>query len=269
LGFPAQAFAIVGFGRSSGKTTVIQALIKELRARGYAVATIKHIQGHFDVAEKDTELHARAGALSVTAVSPKGIAIMRYDISPNLENALKTVSPKASFILVEGFRHSELPKILCLSNRKVPEKEEIGGNILAVIDAFGNSPIPESLGSIPIFRMEDIPKLADLLERNSLESISKSLPGLNCGHCGFKNCEGMAKAILRGEASISQCEPLSHQEAILEIEGESIPMVPFVQKILKRTVLGFVTSLKGVGKLEGRDPSELRLTLKIEALEEH
>lgn len=271
LNYQAQTFAIIGFGRSSGKTTVIRALIKELRQRRYPVATIKHIHRRFDVANKDTELHAKAGAISVTAVSPRELAIMRYDIPPNLENALKSVSPKASFILIEGFRRSELPKILCLSNSNdieaVKKREGIEGSIMAIIDIFGNPNLSGSLMGIPVFRLEEIPKLADLLEMHALEALGKALPGLNCGRCGYKDCLEMAKAILRKEASISQCVPLGYQETILEIYGESIPMVPFVQRLLKNTILGLISTLKGTERLEGTDPSKLRVSVKIETIE--
>ena len=32
-----------------------------------------------------------------------------------------------------------------------------------------------------------------------LEEIISLLPGLNCGACGFANCENLAEAVLKGE----------------------------------------------------------------------
>lgn len=46
-------------------------------------------------------------------------------------------------------------------------------------------------------------------------------------------------------------------------------MVPFVQRLLKNMILGLVLTLKGSGRIEGTDPSKLRVKVKIEALEEN
>lgn len=43
---------------------------------------------------------------------------------------------------------------------------------------------------------------------NRVEVITSMLPGLNCGACGFPGCEGLATALVSGEAtSPSQCVP--------------------------------------------------------------
>ena len=61
--------SIVGKSKS-GKTTLIENLIKELNSRGYQVATIKHApEGMtFDASDKDNWRHIRAGS-EATAVS--------------------------------------------------------------------------------------------------------------------------------------------------------------------------------------------------------
>lgn len=38
-----------------------------------------------------------------------------------------------------------------------------------------------------------------------VEEIRKVLPGANCGACGFPGCDGLADAIVRGEAEVSGC----------------------------------------------------------------
>ena len=35
--------------------------------------------------------------------------------------------------------------------------------------------------------------------------IREELPGNNCGGCGYPGCDGLAKAIVAGEAKINQC----------------------------------------------------------------
>ena len=67
-------------GRSnSGKTTLIVKLVKELKSRGYKVATIKHSHHHFelDTEGKDSWLHTQAGADAVVVASQNMMGIMR------------------------------------------------------------------------------------------------------------------------------------------------------------------------------------------------
>ncbi len=37
------------------------------------------------------------------------------------------------------------------------------------------------------------------------ELVEKALPGNNCGGCGYPGCQGLAKAIVEGKASVNQC----------------------------------------------------------------
>lgn len=65
-------------GRSkSGKTTLLEKLIPELKRRGYRVATIKH-HSHpgfeIDVPGKDTWRHAQAGSDHVIISAPDKVA---------------------------------------------------------------------------------------------------------------------------------------------------------------------------------------------------
>ena len=65
--------------------------------------------------------------------------------------------------------------------------------------------------------------------------IREELPGNNCGGCGYPGCDGLAKAIIIGEAKVNQC-PVggkSVADAIAKIMGveseETIKMVAFIR----------------------------------------
>ena len=50
-----------------------------------------------------------------------------------------------------------------------------------------------------------------------VEQITGMLPGLNCGACGFPGCEGLANALVSGEAkSPTLCKPstAAHRDRI-------------------------------------------------------
>lgn len=55
-------------------------------------------------------------------------------------------------------------------------------------------------------------------------AVREALPGNNCGGCGFPGCDGLAAAIVKGEASVSGCpvggEPVA--QAIAQIMGTEV-----------------------------------------------
>lgn len=60
-----------------------------------------------------------------------------------------------------------------------------------------------------------------------VQVIKAALPGINCGGCGFVSCEGAAKAILKGKASITVCVTGGSEviEALARITGNGTGLV--------------------------------------------
>ncbi len=101
-----KVIAVVG-GRKSGKTTLIEGLVRELSRLGYRVAVLKHIHHddfEFDVPGKDTWRAARAGAIAVVGASgSKSFIELRGSIG--LRALLRAVEELAGpeLALLEGF----------------------------------------------------------------------------------------------------------------------------------------------------------------------
>jgi molybdopterin-guanine dinucleotide biosynthesis protein MobB len=74
------------------------------------------------------------------------------------------------------------------------------------------------------------------------------LPGLDCGHCGNVNCEEMMISLIKGKNRVEDCEPkrLQFSDYELVVNGERVPCTGFVEEIIKNTVIGMVSALKGV-----------------------
>lgn len=107
---------ILGFyGESnSGKTTLIEKLVSDLTAQGYAVAAVKitNKEIHLDIPGKDTARFARAGAEATVLSSSSETA---YVLNAHLNelailDQLKCMG-KFDIIFVEGARDDQIPKI--------------------------------------------------------------------------------------------------------------------------------------------------------------
>lgn len=111
---PHKIVGIAGW-KNSGKTTLVEALVRVLTARGYRVSTIKHAHHAFDidVPGKDSHRHREAGAREVLVASGQRWALMhelRGENEPSLDDLLARLSP-CDLVLVEGFKRDAHPKI--------------------------------------------------------------------------------------------------------------------------------------------------------------
>lgn len=109
---------VVGFAGYSGagKTTLVEQLIPALKAHGLRVSVLKHAHHRFDVDHpgKDSWRHRQAGAFEVLVASDRRLALMREyerEHEPQVHHLLAELSPVVDWVLVEGFRHSDLPKV--------------------------------------------------------------------------------------------------------------------------------------------------------------
>ncbi len=109
---------VVGIaGRSgSGKTTLIERLIPVLKAAGLRVSVVKHAHHKFDIDHpgKDSWRHRAAGAFEVVVASDQRLALVREYAEPSeptVHGLIAELDPGVDWVLVEGFKHSDLPKI--------------------------------------------------------------------------------------------------------------------------------------------------------------
>jgi molybdopterin-guanine dinucleotide biosynthesis protein B len=101
-------------GRSnSGKTTYLEKLIKEMKQRGYKIATIKHDVHGFEMDKpgKDTYRHAEAGADIVCISSPAKMAmIKKVEVELTLEQVAAHIDG-VDIIFTEGYKREAKQKI--------------------------------------------------------------------------------------------------------------------------------------------------------------
>lgn len=109
---------VVGFAGPSnvGKTTLITGVLAALKAAGLRVSVLKHAHQKFDLDQpgKDSFRHREAGAFEVLLASSRRLALLReYETAdePSVHALLAELSPAADWVLVEGFKHADLPKL--------------------------------------------------------------------------------------------------------------------------------------------------------------
>jgi molybdopterin-guanine dinucleotide biosynthesis protein MobB len=98
----------------TGKTTLLEKVIAELKQRGYRVGVIKHDAHRFDIDHpgKDSHRLTAAGADIMLISSPDKLALVKkHTESPPVEELIRTYFDDLDVIVTEGFKESTLPKI--------------------------------------------------------------------------------------------------------------------------------------------------------------
>ena len=149
--------SIVGKSKS-GKTTLIEKLLGELKSRGYKVATVKHTSQKlvFDEPGKDSWRHTQAGSEAVIISSPDKLVLIKpLREEPSLEEIAHLAGEDYDLILTEGFSEGNAPKI------EVHSKEAplAARKLIAIVS---DEPVKTRTRR---FSTTDIKGLADLLER--------------------------------------------------------------------------------------------------------
>ena len=194
---------------NSGKTTYLEKLIPELRRRGYRVGTLKHDVHGFEMDRegKDTWRHRQAGAQTIGIGSPGTVATIR---ETSAEMPLEQIAGRyfweEDILLTEGYKRSHYPKIEVF--RSVIEAQPICGaqdNLAAVVT---DDPVEVD---VPVFRFDDVPGLADLIETRFLKD--------------------------RKQPRIT-----------VFLDGKQMPMKDFVKDFVIGGIVGMIASLRGWSK---------------------
>jgi molybdopterin-guanine dinucleotide biosynthesis protein B len=155
--------SVVGTSKT-GKTTLIEKLIPELKKRGYRIGTIKHTHHDFDMDKKgkDSWRHKAAGADTVIVASREKIVMIKDENSAGLE-LLGKYFDDVDLVITEGFKKENRPKIEIY--RSHTHNLPLCQNDKTVIALVTDTDIRVN---VPVFGLEEIKSLADLIEKNYL-----------------------------------------------------------------------------------------------------
>lgn len=158
---------IVGWSKT-GKTSLIEGLLRELGKRGWRVAAVKH-HPHWEALGppgKDTTRFLEAGAGASVLVGPPGFEISVPLRGATLEELLPWLSG-FDLVIAEGFKGSPYPKIE-VRGGEGPLQPGIEG----VVGVVGEAMEGESL---PRFSPEEVGALADFIEDRFLKGKGREV----------------------------------------------------------------------------------------------
>lgn len=201
--------SIVGKSES-GKTTLLEGLIVELKQRGYRVAVIKHSGEDFELdgVSKDSWRFSRAGSeISAISSSHKLAIIKNLERDLSAQELSNFICWDYDLILTEGFKQSHHPKIEVHRKEQGKELLSLPEQLLAVVT---DEPLDVD---VPQFSRGEVPKITDLIEKTLLARQRE-------------------------------------EDIDLFINDAYIPINQSTKSLLIRTLVAMVSSLKSVSKIK-------------------
>ncbi len=163
---------VVSFvGRSNtGKTSLLEIVIREMTGRGYRVAAIKHSHHDFqmDRPGKDTWRLAAAGSQAVVISSPtRMVLIARPETELSLADIQSRIGPGMDVILAEGYKQSGVAKVRVVRDPATDDGLSGLSDVLLTVS-------PEYAGDgRPCFHPDDVAAIIEIL----LERIADQRSG--------------------------------------------------------------------------------------------
>jgi len=154
--------SFVARGSLSGKTSLIERIIEELKRRGRKVAAIKHSQHiqPLDKEGKDTYRFAQRGADRVMLFSQSCLFLYEQQ-GPDLDYLISIATRGVDIVIIEGFKQGPFKKI------------EVFNGQFYQIPLCVETPSPDFIAlvsnealqlTLPCYGFEEIPALCDMIE---------------------------------------------------------------------------------------------------------
>jgi molybdopterin-guanine dinucleotide biosynthesis protein MobB len=132
---------------NTGKTTLLEALIPELKRHGLTIGVLKHHShlSSFDTPGKDTHRMAEAGADIVVGASPVQVATFsRTNSSDDLDSVITGHFGATDLVLTEGYKRGPYPKIEVHRSARSADLLCAPDEILALVtDRLWPIPVPQ------------------------------------------------------------------------------------------------------------------------------
>jgi molybdopterin-guanine dinucleotide biosynthesis protein MobB len=157
----------------TGKTTLLETVLRELTRRGWRVGAVKHDAHSFEIDHegKDSWRLTKAGASPMVISSPEKLAVVQDGLQGEipLDEIIERFMGGADLVLTEGYKTGHLPKIevhrqgrseelLCVDGAGQVTDEDL---VAVVSDADRSLPVP-------VLPLDDPASVCDFLEERFL-----------------------------------------------------------------------------------------------------
>ncbi len=150
----------------TGKTTLIEKIIKILAEKGYKVSSLKHTDHDFDadIPGKDSWRHKNAGACSTMLLSEKKMVFFSDMETPcGIKDIILKFFGGSDIVIIEGFKDLSIPKIELLRKEISPDMDIKYKNDPNLILVCGDDFIKDL--KVPQININDAEKIADFIEK--------------------------------------------------------------------------------------------------------
>jgi molybdopterin-guanine dinucleotide biosynthesis protein B len=147
---------------SSGKTTLLEKVITELKKRGHKVAIVKHShhKDDLDTSEKDTWRFTKAGSVLSAINSLDHLAIYRkMDNFFDPQDIANYLAWDFDILLTEGFKSSNYPKI---EVHRAEQGDELLTDPKLLIAVITDKPLDIK---VPQYAHDDLKGIVDIIEK--------------------------------------------------------------------------------------------------------
>ena len=154
---------VVGW-KNTGKTTLIEKLIKEFNKRNLSISTIKHSHHNFSIDQQGTDSfrHFNAGAKeTILASDTKWIKFSKSisEHETSLDYLIKQINP-VDIVIVEGFKVSGHKKVEVVNN--ISERKPLYENDKTICGLIFNQRKIENT-VLPQFERDNIQEICDFI----------------------------------------------------------------------------------------------------------
>jgi len=150
----------------SGKTTVVEQLVRRLVERGHRVATCKHHvhEVDIDIPGKDSWRHAKAGAQVTMISAPTQFAVVsKVDRERTLDEIVEAAGD-VDILITEGFKRADFVRIEVSRRARSDEVISAPEELTALIT--DNTDL--RIEGVPLFELNDYDGLTEFVERTFL-----------------------------------------------------------------------------------------------------
>ncbi|MEM1545281.1 MAG: molybdopterin-guanine dinucleotide biosynthesis protein B [Candidatus Methanomethylicia archaeon] len=234
------AFAIIGKRRGVGKTELGLKIVRYLKDRNIPVVVIKHAH-KIDLDDKDSFKYFDVGADNVITVS-SDFTLTISKPARSIEDFSRSID---SVVVIEGFKTSNLPKIIVARNLDDLNFRFNGYVIAAVVSEDLIDKAREIFPGSNVLSFNDLNALSRLFRDVTLKALISILPNIDCRICGYSTCLDFAKNIVDGVDDIYKCVKY-HDDIIVKVNGLRLNLGKFPREILKNILIAYLKTLKGI-----------------------